>query len=172
MITPTHEQIEAAVAWWRQTLERPKHDALGPMRNTSLAFKDAGEYRDERRERNPMELAAVMADVYGARLTDEQLDKFADHLRDVLAGRCRHTWLGFDKQERPVSPSFGVHDLSVDYEPDVVLHHCGEIAEFPQGFIWPWKTSMWLDRDCGVRVRYGYGAEIEQVKQPFAGASK
>lgn len=150
-------QIAAALEWWTKALGHPKYDALGARRHDDM--REPG-YHAERREREPMEMASVMMRVFGAKLTAEQIDTFASHLRDVLSGRCEHTWRGYTGKEYGFSDD--LRTLSVDYDPDVVLRHCGEIAGFPVAFFWPIKTMMWLTNG-DVRVRYGYGAEIETV---------
>jgi hypothetical protein len=154
---PTDTQIDAAVGWWCSALGRPKYDGLGPRANSDLT---SPEYWKEKESRRNYEVGEMMMAAYGAKLTDEQIAKFAEHLRDVLAGRCSHTWLS-SYGEYAFKPP---HYLSVDYHPDVSLLHCGEIAEFPKSFFWPIKTSMWIDREtASVRVRYGYGAEIKEI---------
>ncbi len=52
--------------------------------------------------------------------------------------------------------------VQVDYDPDSTLAealHKSEIS-FSNA---PWKTRMWLDEDGSVKVRYGYGAEIQTL---------
>jgi hypothetical protein len=53
--------------------------------------------------------------------------------------------------------------IGVDYDPDRLLEDAARAAGVANtAFIFPIKTSMWLDADC-VRVRYGYGAEIQTI---------
>lgn len=142
----TPEQIDAAVTWWRNALVLPKYENTTPDERDPQAF-----------------MASALAKRLGAQLTDQQLDAFADHLRDVLEGHCTHTWTStWDGGKYPIANGY-IDILRVDYDPDVVLHHCGELAGFPTNFFWPWKTTMWLRADGGLRVRHGYGAEIEEL---------
>jgi hypothetical protein len=54
--------------------------------------------------------------------------------------------------------------LDVDYGPGWELQQIEESAGV-SGIAYPWKTTMWLDWDKGtVRVRHGYGAEIQDLE--------
>src|SRR5574343_1437711 len=51
--------------------------------------------------------------------------------------------------------------IGVDYHPDEILSDALKMAKIDSAEL-PWKTSMWIDGDT-VKVRYGYGANIEIV---------
>lgn len=54
--------------------------------------------------------------------------------------------------------------VAVDYGPDPILGNALEAAQIPDRSTLPIKTVMWIHDDGSVRVKYGYGAEIQEIR--------
>lgn len=54
------------------------------------------------------------------------------------------------------------HCLGVDYGPDKALRDCADAAGLSHDRF-PWKTVMWFGDEGDVRVRHGYGEEVQTL---------
>jgi methylaspartate ammonia-lyase len=129
----TNEQINVAVEWWADKLRTCKQSGLSP---------------EERRDpaNRSYELAEIMMHLNKPKVDDEQVHKFADHLRAAMTALTGDYLC-----------------LSVDYGPDQLLADAlaASGVRNTMGTL-PIKTCMWLDKG-GVSVRYGYGAAEESL---------
>ena len=89
-------------------------------------------------------MAGMLATMGKQEVSVDQTEKFKVELRKVLEGGEVGPW-----------------GLSVDYHADQNLAKAMDAAGVPRGNA-PWKTSMTF-RDGAVKVRYGYGAEQQQL---------
>lgn len=130
----SERQIEAAVEWWAGKLRKPSFSALTPEERSRPANRH-------------LAAAEVVAAKGGPQITEEQVERFRDALRDRLTG-----W----------DP---LYDVSTDYHPDRTLAAALAAAGIPDDMMTlPWKTRMWF-RDGGVQAAEGYGARAEELLQ-------
>lgn len=90
------------------------------------------------------------------RLTEQEADAFQSSLTAALRASGASRW--------------GIHN---DYGADPFLRDAYKAATGREGDCppFPIKTNMWFDTDGAVKVRYGYGAEIETIWPVPLGAS-
>lgn len=132
----TQEQIEKAVKWWGNVLAgNPKFQTLSQE-----------ERRDKRNE--GAAFAEMMATAMRTGVDLELIPIFENNLRKKL--------LADD-----YNPHWGLH---TDYGPGMLLAESAEEAGIEVNMMtFPWKTNMWFDEDGGVKVRYGYGADVCEI---------
>ena len=129
------EEIEAAVAWWAQTIHGATQDNDDMMQSG---------------------LAAMVAATY-PRLTDDQVERFSKALRVLLRERLTESWQeAIDKG----LPHWGsaARSLNVDYGPDQMLADAADAGGFAgRDLYFPMKTHMRIDPGI-VEVGCGYRA--------------
>lgn len=130
----------AAANWWAQQIGCPQFKAV------------TGD--EPRAERDPLELAGVMAAMlaHSHPVTEDAGQKFAallaKHISDSLT------------RQQAAGRVYGV-TLSVDYGPDRTLGDIAEAAGVSTSRF-PWKTTMWVQPDY-VTASLGYGANARLV---------
>lgn len=125
----------AAAEWWAEQLGAPLFKAVR-----------GDEPRDER---EPSELAGMMASIVASRnpVQDGQGEAFVAALSLVI-------------DERLATNGWGL-SLGVDYGPALELAEAARAAGIHTGRF-PWKTNMWIKRDH-VTAALGYGARARLI---------
>lgn len=130
----TDAQIDAAVKWWRETLEGPpQHD------NLSDAEKDTA---------TPVDLAYSAHARLAAkehRPTTEKIEKFCTELRQRLS----------------LAAPYNAR-LKVDYQPFGLLSEVADAAGIDE-CVFPCKTVMNFYDDGALEVKCGYGRPFEPL---------
>ena len=136
--SPSSEQIEVAVNWWKKAIKSPAYKTLRP----------------EDRQREPeAAMAELVAGMNRPIKSEKEIDLFGESLDRLLS------MIG----DQPFSYPHVVI-LDVDYQPGHLLAIAAEAAGLGTGMLdFPWKTTMWLSDDGHVTVRAGYGADEEQL---------
>ena len=92
-----------------------------------------------------MMMAEVMATIGAAKIEESAKDKFKNILKQKILNEFNRT-----------NYQIGIH---CDYHPEGILDEAITEADIPSSNV-PWKTSMWIDPDGTVSVKYGYGRGV------------
>ena len=92
-----------------------------------------------------MMMAEVMATVGAAKIEEPNKLKFHNILKRKILDKLMNT-------------NYQV-GLYCDYHPEGILAEAMNEANIPSSNA-PWKTSMWIDTDGSVSVKYGYGKSV------------
>ena len=92
-----------------------------------------------------MVMAEVLATVGAAKIEESNKLKFHNILKRKILDKLMKT-------------NYQVY-LGCDYSPEGILAEAMNEAEIPSSNA-PWKTSMWIDPDGSVSVKYGYGKPV------------
>lgn len=95
-----------------------------------------------------MVIAELLASMQTQSISDSSKEKFKNILKQKIIDRFEKT-------------NYQIY-LGCDYSPEGILSEAIAEADLPSGNA-PWKTSMWIDRDGSVSVKYGYGATIKEL---------
>ncbi len=133
-------QNEAAAQWWADRLTSCRHSGLSPEERAS------GDNRS-------YEMAEMLMAINKPKVTPEQIERFRAILIEKLATADR----------------WARQTIGVDYHPDQISADSLDAAGITSAMgTLPIKTCMWLNDDGTVRVRYGYGSEVQTIFEPPA----
>ena len=92
-----------------------------------------------------MMMAEALATMGTAKIEESDQERFKNILKQKILDNLKKT-----------NYTFGIH---CDYHPEGILEEAIVEAKIPSTNA-PWKTSMWIDSDGTVSVKYGYGKPV------------
>ena len=142
-------EVTCAAKWWADALFRPAPQDNGDAFQSGFATM------------------AMMTVAVRCPMTKAERDQFEEFVATRLD--CHVVEGGWNRAVHDPVWGSAVRAIGTDYHPDMLLESAliaavGSERAQQLSLLWPIKTFMWIDPGS-VKVRHGYGAEIEVLYQ-------